>query len=76
MYREKTVAMGVDGEINSFKKIKCGVRQGYVLSPHLFSLYSEIIMQNLEGYPGIKVGGHNVNNLRYSNDTVLIVENI
>ena len=43
--------------------------------PHLFSSYSEIIMQNIKGYPGIEVVGHNVNNLRYTDDTVLIAEN-
>ena len=64
-----------DGELSSFQKIKHGVRQVYVLSPDLFSIYSEIIMQNLKGYPGIKVGGHNINNLRYADDTVLIAEN-
>ena len=40
-----------------------------------FSLYSEIIMQNLEGNPGIKVGGHNLNNLRHADDTVLMSKN-
>ena len=47
------------------KKIKCGVTQGRVLSPDLFSPYNDIIMQNL-GYPRIKVGGHNVHHLRYA----------
>ncbi|GFS23512.1 hypothetical protein ElyMa_001642200 [Elysia marginata] len=32
-------------------------------------------MQNLENCPGIKVGGYNVNNTRYADDTVLIAEN-
>ena len=32
-------------------------------------------MRNLEEHPGIKVGGKNVNNLRYADDTVLIAEN-
>ena len=31
--------------------------------------------KNLEEHPGIKVGGKNVNNLRYADDTVLIAEN-
>ena len=44
------------------------------MSPDLFSLYSEKIMRNLEGMPGIPVGGHNINNLRYADDTVLIAE--
>ena len=66
MYWEQTAAMQVDGEISSLKKIKCGVTQGHVLSPDLFSPYNDIIMQSLEGYPRIKVGGHNVHNLRYA----------
>ncbi|GFO05913.1 craniofacial development protein 2 [Plakobranchus ocellatus] len=42
----------------------------------LFSLYSEIIMRNLENHPGIKVElRQNINNLRYADDTVLIAEN-
>ena len=32
-------------------------------------------MRNLEENPGIKVGGKNVNNLQYADDTVLISEN-
>ena len=32
-------------------------------------------MRNLEEHPGIKVGGKNVNNLRYIDDAVLIGEN-
>ncbi|GFR64083.1 endonuclease-reverse transcriptase [Elysia marginata] len=32
-------------------------------------------MQNLENCPGIKVGGYNVNNIRYADNTVLITEN-
>ena len=41
-----------------------------MLSPDLFSLYIEVIMRNLERYPRMKVRGHNVNNLRYADDTV------
>ena len=55
--------------------VRHNVRQGYALSPDLFNLYSEVIMRNLEEHPGIKVGGKNVNNLRYADDTVLIAEN-
>ncbi|GFS24491.1 endonuclease-reverse transcriptase [Elysia marginata] len=75
MYWEQTAAMRVEGEVSSFQKIKRGVLQGCVLSPDLFSLYSEVIMRHIEDYPGIKVGGHNIKNLRYAEDTVLIAEN-
>ena len=32
-------------------------------------------MRALEGMPGIKVGGYNLNNIRYADDTVLIADN-
>ena len=37
---------------------------------------SFLIMQNLEGNPENRVGGHNISNLRYSDDTVLIAVNL
>ena len=51
-----------------------GVRQGYILSPCLFNLYAEHIMQNArldEAQAGVKVAGKNINNLRYADDTTL-----
>ena len=57
------------------QKLKHSIREGWVLSPDFLSLYSAMIMRNLvEEYLGINVGGHNVNNLRYADDTVLTVE--
>ena len=44
-----------------------GVRQGYILSPCLFNLYAEYIMQNAglnEAQAGIKIARRNINNLR------------
>ncbi|GFN89036.1 endonuclease-reverse transcriptase [Plakobranchus ocellatus] len=67
--------MRIENKTSTFQDIKRGLRQDCVLSPDLFSLYSEIIMRNLENHPGIKVGGQNINNLRYADDTVLIAEN-
>ncbi len=34
-----------------------------------------MIMREIEGYPGIVVGGININNLRYADDTVLLTTN-
>ena len=47
------------------------------MSPCLFSLYAEYIMQNArldESQAGIKIAGRNINNLRYADDTTLKVE--
>ena len=54
-----------------------GVCQGYLLSPCLFNLYAEYIMQNAglnEAQAGIKIAGRNINNLRYADDTMLMAE--
>ena len=54
-----------------------GVRQGYILSPCLFNLYVEYIMQNAklgEVQDGIKIAGRNINNLRYADDSILMEE--
>ena len=48
-----------------------------VLSPCLFNLYAEYIMQNArldEAQAGIRVAGRNINNLRYADNTTLIAE--
>ena len=54
-----------------------GVRQDYILSPCLFSLHAEYIMQNAgldEAQAGIKIARRNSNNLRFADDTTLMVE--
>ena len=54
-----------------------GVCQGCVLSPCLFNLNAEFIMENArldEAQAGIKIAGRNISNLRYADDTTLTVE--
>ena len=58
-------------------KIEKGVQQGCLLSPCLFNLHTEHILRNArldELQAGIKIGGRNMNNLRYVDDTTLIAE--
>ena len=53
-----------------------GVCQSCLLSPCLFNLYAEyIINAGLgEAQAVIKIAGRNINNLRYANDTTLMAE--
>ena len=74
--QEATVRTG-HGTIDWFK-IGKGVCQGCILSPCLYNLYAEYIMQNAgldKAQAGIKVAGKNINNLRYADDTTLKVKN-
>ena len=48
-----------------------------MLSPCLFNLYAEYVMQSArldEAQAGIKIARRNINNLRYADDTTLMVE--
>ena len=54
--------------------IKQGVCQGCVASPHLFAMYTDMIMISLEDKGGFRIGGRVINNLRYAVDTVILGE--
>ena len=74
-YQEATVRTR-HGTVN-WLQIGKGVQQGFILSPCLFNLHAEYIMQNArldEAQAGIKIAGENINNLRYADDTTLMAE--
>ena len=73
--QEATVRTG-HGTIGWFQ-IGRGVHQGCLLSPLLFNLYAEDIMQNSrldEAQAWIKIAGRNFNSLRYADDTTQMAE--
>ena len=73
--QEATVRIG-HGITHWFQTGK-GVRQGCLLSPCLFNLYAEHIMQNArldESKVGVKIVMRNINNLRYAEYMTLMAE--
>ena len=73
--QEATVRTGL-GTTYWFQ-IRKGIRQSCILSPCLFNLYAEYIMQNDgldEAQAGIKISRRNINNLRYADDTTLMAK--
>ena len=73
---QKAVIRLESGNSESFDVSK-GVRQGCILSPHLFSLYTEEIMRNVENddrkdsYDEVRINGK-LRDLRYADDTALL----
>jgi len=73
--QEATVRTG--HRITDWFQIGKGVCQGCILSPCLFNLYEEYIIRKAgleEAQAGIKTAGRNINNLRYADDTILMIE--
>ena len=61
LYDNQKATIRWNGEHCEFFNISKGIRQGCILSPHLFNLYTEQIMReaDLRGL-GISIGGRNV----------------
>ena len=74
--RKQQLELDMEQQTNWFQ-IGKRVRQSCILSPCLLNLYAEYIMRNAgleEAQAGIKIGGRNINNLRYADDTTLMAE--
>ena len=72
LYWHQKAAIRVNKDISEYTSIQRGVRQGCVLSPILFNIYTELIFRQFEHLEGTSIGGRNISNLRYVDDTVLV----
>ena len=73
--QEATVQTG-QGTIDCFQ-IGKEVCQGCILSPCLFNLHTEYIIENAEleeAQAGIRIARRNINHLRYADDTTLMAK--
>lgn len=78
LYEGQQSAVQLECGTTEWFPVKKGVRQGCILSPHLFSLYTEGIMREVEHdprkweYDEPKMQGLPIRDLRYADDTVLL----
>jgi len=75
LYWEQRAQIRIEGTLTEEISVNRGARQGCVVSPVLFNVYAENIFNEIEEMAGIKVGGININNMRYADDANLIAEN-
>lgn len=74
LYEASQAVVKIDNTLSEKCRIRKGVRQGCVLSPLLYNIYSELVMRRtLENWNGgVKIGGRRFSNLRFADDTLLI----
>ena len=75
LHIDQTAVITWNGSTPDTFPIGKGVRQGCILSPHLFSLYTESVKREAEIQDlGYNIGGRNISNARYADDTALIAQ--
>ena len=75
LYAGQEATVRTEHRTTDWFQIGKGVHQGCILSPCLFNLYVEHIMENArldEAQAGIKIAGRNINNLKNADDTTLM----
>ena len=72
MYWEQTAVVKTDTGLTEECKITKGVRQRCVLSESLFNLYTDEIFREIDNANSVVIGGTNINNSRYADDTALM----
>ena len=74
LYWSQKAQIQLEQDISGDIMRKRGVRQGCVLSPCLFNLYTEMIFRQIEDMEGVVMGDTRIHNLHYAADTVLLAE--
>ena len=77
LYADQEKTVRIRHETSDWFKIGKGVHQGCIQSPCIFNFYAKYILRSAglnEPQGGIKIAGRNINNLRYADDTTLMVE--
>ena len=80
LYKERLAAVRLESGLTDWFPVKRGVRQGCILSPPIFSRYTETIMRKVEAdgeltsFNAVKMHGKEVKELRYADDTVLFAQ--
>ena len=74
IYWKQKATVRVGFEETGVFDIKIGVRQGCVASAILYNTFSGKIMKSIEEMKGVSIGGMNINNLRFADDTAVIAD--
>ena len=72
-YKSMKATIGRNNEFSQFLNITKGTRQGRLLSPHLFNVFIDDLMRDLEGCPyGLRTRSLKITTAAYADDITLI----
>ena len=76
LYKNQEAAVKTSCGTSEWFSIERGVKQGCIVSPSLFNIYSENITREATENTSVRImiGGRKINNLRYADDTTLLCE--
>ena len=74
LFWTQRASIQLEKSLSDKTRIKRGVRQGCVLSPCLFNLYTETVFRHVEDSKGVTIEGTQINNLHYADDTVSLAD--
>lgn len=76
LINNETVALKINGEETDEAKLGRAVRQGCLISPLLFSVYTQAIMNEALAtmMHGITIGGHLIDEVRYADDQAILAD--
>ena len=75
LYLQQKATVRYENETSQEITIKRVVRQGCILSPCLFNIYTKyLIREALEDEKGININGQNITNIRYADGTIILAE--
>ena len=76
-YKSMRATVLLNGEYREFFSVTKGTRQGSMLSPYLFNIFIDELMENLESCPyGICIGSLSLNTAGYADDITLMARTV
>ena len=72
MYDNTQCSVAIDGKLSQWFEVLIGVRQGCILSPTLFNIFLEFVMDELTSLTNFHLEEQMSTEIRYADDTTLI----
>ena len=75
LYQRVSSSVKINNQLSDWFDVNCGVKQGCVLSPTLFSMFINDLVDSVRGSGrGLKIKGTSIDILMYADDVVVLAE--